>query len=163
MNLKVSIDPLALFFEQHGHYLQPRQLVFCRCMLATGDQCKSAKKAGFVNPDSDGATLYSMYRVVLTKYREAENLDYELVVNAYRRAAVATEQVCTIKANPAAGIPAEFEDVPNYRVQKDGADGLCKVFGFNAAVESKVDLTARAELPATLREKLDNAYKPHGS
>ncbi len=158
------IDPIALFFERQGHYLQARQLAFCRFMLDSGDQRKAAKRAGFVNPEEDGATLYSMYRDTLEAYRKEQNLDWDLAVNVYRQMAAATNKVIENEAEVVASagtVKAKYEHVPNFSVRKPGADGLCKVFGFNAPDKLDMDVTARAELPASLQEKLDNAYK-HG-
>ncbi len=158
-----QIDPLAIFFERHGHYLQTRQLDFCRFMLVSGDQTKSARKAGFINPESDGAVLYSMYRATLDIYREHEDLDKELVMSVYRQMAVAKNTIMVEPAKPPEdGVPgtdAVYEKKPNFSVMKGGADGLCKVHGFNAAEKVDMDLTARAELPPSLKEKLANAYK----
>ena len=157
MNSLPKIDPIVLYFERQGHYLQPRQLAFCRFFLDTGDQRKSAKRAGFVDPASDGAVLYSMYRETLDMYREHANIDWDLAVNAYRRMAAAENMVLVSPATE--DEEAVYEPVPNYTVQKNGADGLCKVFGFNAAEKVAMDLTHREGLPPALQEKMDNAHK----
>jgi hypothetical protein len=102
-----------------------------------------------------------MYRAVLEAYRAEQNMDESLAVGVYRRMAAARNNIL-ISQDPETGVQV-YESVPNDKVQKAGADGLCKMKGLNAAEKVAMDVTATVELPATLREKLDNAYKPTGS
>jgi hypothetical protein len=156
------IDPMVLFFERQGFFLTIRQLEFCRFMLKHGDAVKAARLSDYPEPKDNGPALYGMFLGPLNAWREETNFDYNLALGVYRRQAQAENKIISNAAEVAASagdIEVEYDHVPNERVAGKGADGLCRMLGFNAAQGLDVNLGGSVELPVTLREKLDNAYK----
>ena len=109
----------------------------------------AAKAAGYPDPEGCADILYEEFGEMLNAYRKQNDTDYNLVLSVYRAAAVAETT----------SIDMDEDDnkiavkVPEHRTRMSGAKGLCEIFGFNAATETRV--TSVNELPPDIEEIFD--------
>lgn len=161
MNNELLIDPLVIFFERHGLFLQTRQVEFCRFFIKHGSAVRAAKLAGYPDPQIAGPALYEMFGTTLQDYMKHNNFDVNLVLNNYRRMAQSTNRILINSDELAANNDAEpeYDDIPNDAVRRVGLEGLRKVLGLDAAQDLNLNVGEQKQMPASMREKLDRVYK----
>jgi hypothetical protein len=157
--MKVIPDPFLMFAESRGVYLLPRQLAFCKAILNNTSSLNAVKLAEYP-AETDAETVYTEHKELIEAWITEQRLDYFLVLDVHRKAAKAMQyKKVPNKKDPENEALVKLTEVDDHRTQNMGARGLTDVLGFDAPKEIVATVTATADIPEDLREKLDSVYR----
>jgi hypothetical protein len=147
----MSVDPLLIFAENRGVYLNKRDAEFVRDIVDNVPTQTASQRAGYGESRVVATKYYDQFRGLIEAWKEEQKSDYYLVLNTLRHAA---ESAVSKKYYQDALIDTTTDSGARCKAAMD----LSTVLGFNAAQKSDVTVNA-GELPDSIKDKLAEVYK----